>query len=363
MVKRRDRIDGRAAPAYGCVVEQAQARSRLDPAGALHELLRPQDPIFLEPGPAGELLLARLRVGLAWLLLALANFAPLPEGRRGPALVAALAVLVLALALLVLVTRRFGPAWPFVLTVVDVALAGGLARLDLLLGAPLPGLSAGGLELLLLAVVSSALRDDPRCVLLAGGLGLLLLRQPSAWPLLVLAAGALLTALLVARGRRLHLLAQHEPPDRPAAPHGLRTAPDPRGRARSQRHERPFTVALLGLAELPRLIDQQGAARGHAVVRAAAALLRRDPAPDRLRGQPRAGPVRAAVARDARGAAGPRLERLCHELRVATQGGGGPAAGVEVRLGLAGCPEDGREPASLLDLAERRHEHPPLPPG
>lgn len=362
MVKRRGRIDGRAVPAYGCVVEQAQARSRLDPAGALHELLRPQDPIFLEPGPAGELLLARLRAGLAWLLLALANFAPLPEGRRGPALVAALAVLVLALALLVLVTRRFGPAWPFVLTVVDVALAGGLARLDLLLGAPLPGLSAGGLELLLLAVVSSALRDDPRCVLLAGGLGLLLLRQPSAWPLLVLAAGALLTALLVARGRRLHPLAEHEPltglPRRTAFEQRLTLEA-----ARSQRHERPFTVALLGLAELPRLIDQQGAARGHAVVRAAAALLRRTLRQTDCVASLEPGLFALLLPETRVGAAGPRLERLCHELRVATQGGGGPAAGVEVRLGLAGCPEDGREPASLLELAERRHEHPPLPPG
>jgi hypothetical protein len=75
----------------------APASARLDPAGALLELLRPHDPLFLEPGPSGELLLARLRVGLAWLLLALANFAPLAEGRRPAALGAAVAELGVAL--------------------------------------------------------------------------------------------------------------------------------------------------------------------------------------------------------------------------------------------------------------------------
>ncbi len=338
-------------------MDPAPTPPRLDPTGALLELLRPQDPLFLEPGPAGELLLARLRAGLGWLLLALANFAPLPEGGRATALAAALVVLALSLALLLLVTRHFRPGWPFALTVLDVGLAAGLARLDLLLGAPLPGLSPGGLELLLLAVLSSALRDDPRCVLLAGGLGLLLLRQPSAWPLLVLAVGALLTAALVARGRRLHPLADHEPltglPRRTAFEQRLTLEA-----ARAQRHERPFTVALVGLVELPRLIDEQGTARGHAVVRSVAALLRRALRQTDSVACLEPGLFALLLPETRLGSAGPRLERLCHELRVATQGGGGPAAGVEVRLGLAGCPEDGREPASLLELAERRQEHP-----
>jgi diguanylate cyclase (GGDEF)-like protein len=333
----------------------ASASAKLDPAGALLELLRPHDPLFLEPGPAGELLLARLRVGLAWLLLALANFAPLAEGRRSAALGAAVAVLAVALVALALVGRWFRPAWPWVLTVLDVLLAAALVRADQLLAEVPAGASSTGVELLLLAVLASALRDDPRCVLLAGVLSALLLRGHAAEPLLALAAGTVLCALLVARARRLYPLAEHE------ALTGLprRTAFEQRlalETARSQRHERPFALALVGIADLPRLIEQQGHARGNAVLRAAASLLRRTLRQTDTVASLEPGLFALLLPETRVASAEPRLERLCQELRAAAQGGVGPAAGVDVRLGVVGCPEEGREPASLLELAERRLE-------
>lgn len=336
-------------------MDPAPTRPRLDPAGVLQELLRPHDPLFLEPGPAGELLLARLRVGLAWLLLALANFAPLPEGRRSAALGAALAVLAVSLIALVLVGGWFRPAWPWGLTVVDVLLAAALARTDLLaLSAP-TGFSTTGVELLLLAVLASALRDDPRCVLLAGLLSALLLRSPAAEPLLALAVGTALCALLVARARRLYPLAEHE------ALTGLprRTAFEQRlalETARSQRHERPFALALVGIADLPRLIEEQGHARGNAVLRAAASLLRRTLRQTDTVASLEPGLFALLLPETRVASAEPRLERVCRELRAASQGGVGPAAGVDVRLSVVGCPEEGREPATLLELAERRLE-------
>src|ERR1044071_4147123 len=127
----------------------------------LVDTFRPQDPLFLEPGPAGELLAGRLRLVFAWLLLALANFLPLAEQHRRTALSGAVAALLVSVFALALTAHAWNRLLPAVLVLLDVGFAAlVLAALRAVELWP-PSASATGVELYLVALGLVALRDEP----------------------------------------------------------------------------------------------------------------------------------------------------------------------------------------------------------
>lgn len=317
------------------------------------DTFRPQDPLFLEPGPAGELLAGRLRLLFTWILLALANFLPLAPAHRGSALSAAAAALLVGVFALALVAHAWNRWLPPLLVVLDVGLAAlllsALRALDLWPAAA----SASGVELYLLALGLVALRDEPWLLLEAGVACALLLRPWALWPLLVLVATVGLLAALVARGRRLHPLIEHDPLT------GLtrRAAFDVRLTleiARAERYGRRLTAAIVEVAEFKELVDVQGHARGNAVLRAAAGVLSRALRQTDTVARDEGSRFTLLLPETRAAGALARLEALRQALHLAVQGGAGAAAAIQVRMGIAGWPEDGRDAAALIECAEAR---------
>jgi diguanylate cyclase (GGDEF)-like protein len=319
------------------------------------DLWQPRNPLLLELGPGGELLASRVRVVGLWLLLFAISALPLPPGTRGTHLAVAAAALGAALVAHAVVSWTYRPWLSFVTAALDVLTAGAFADL-----ARVHAVDAthATLSLLLTALALAAARHDARVVVEAGVLGALVLVRlpgPRPAPLALLALATALLAVTLARARRHH------------APHGgdpltglLRREPFEQWlRAeihRSRRHAHSLTLALLEVDRFQDLAARHGAARGMAVQRSIAAILRRS-----LRGTDvvaRQGSGLFALAlpeTDARVAL-PRLETLRRSITAASRGGveDGAAAAVLVSVGVAAWPDDGDDAARLVAVAEER---------
>lgn len=308
----------------------------------------PADPAFLEPGPGGELLVARLRLLAAWFVLAWAAYATLPIEQRPAALRLAGLGLAYALVAHLLVTYAFRP-W----------LSYGLVVLDVLFTSQVLRASGATPALYTLPILLAAARDETAHVLVAGLLSALAtLLVPSAasdhWVLLLTAVTGL-SALLVARGRRLHPLSGLDAASgalkRAAFEDWLRSEA-----ARSRRHDHAFTLAVFEIEAFEAVTRRHGRARAQALLRALAGALRRGVREsDRVA---RVGPASFAVALlevHSANTAG-RVEAL--RRGAVEQAQGGPTAsidlGVQVWAGVAGWPEDGDDPLDVLALAAGR---------
>ncbi len=308
----------------------------------------PSDPSFLEPGPGGELLAARLRLLAAWFVLAWASYAALAIEQRPAALRLAALGLTYALGAHLLVTHAFRPWLSFALVSLDVLLAAQVLRV-----------SGAAPALYVLPILLAAARDESTHVLLAGGVSIAATLGASGagvdhWVLLLVAVTAL-SALLVARGRRLHPLSGTDAISgalkRATFEDWLRSEA-----ARSRRHGHAFTLAVFEIDAFEALASRHGRARAQALLRALAGALRRAVREsDRVA---RVGPASFAVALlEVHSVHTPgRVEAL--RRGALEQVMGGPTAridlGVRLSSGVAGWPEDGDDPLDVLALAAGR---------
>lgn len=349
---------GRSRRSVPAVANDSNPETDAQPAGwaaLAGDLWQPRNPVLLELGPGGELLASRVRVVGLWLLLLAISALPLPPGTRGAHLAVTAAALGAALVTHAVVAWAYRPWLPFVTVAVDVTLAGAFAGL---MRAHAHDAPHATLSLALVALVFAALRHDPRCVVEAGLLGVLVLAllagaQSVPLALLILATG-LLAALLVRA--RLH----HAPHDTDALTGLLRRETfEDWLRAeihRSRRHAHHLTLALLEIDRFHDLAARHGAARSTAVQRSVAAILKRS-----LRGTDvvaRQGSGLFALAlpeTDARVALA-RLETLRRSIAVASRGGADESvvAAVHVSVGVAAWPGDGDDAARLSAIAEQR---------
>src|SRR5690349_11545524 len=93
----------------------------------LGSLWSPPDPVLAEAGLAGELLVARIRLGVAGILLLIpminVSFFPLDPQENGVGLSVTLAAFVLSLLVYLLIMREFNPRWlSFATSAFDVSL-------------------------------------------------------------------------------------------------------------------------------------------------------------------------------------------------------------------------------------------------
>jgi diguanylate cyclase (GGDEF)-like protein len=316
------------------------------------DLWQPRDPAFLELGPGGELLVSRVRVVCAWLGLFGANaLNTAPQQRLRPLALAALA-LAMALVAHALVSWAYRPVVSFLTAVLDVALASLAAEVGRATWSdPLAFLPLA----LVLALVLAALRHDARVVGAAWVAALLALAWSGAASvaglLSVTLAGVLLAAMLE-RARRHHALADADPLTglrrRDAFEAFLRAELQ-----RSQRHDHRLTLALVEIDRFRELTQRQGGARGTAIQRAAAGVLKRS-----LRGSDAvarwsSGLFALALPETDASSVRERLETLRQAIAQALRGSA-PAASVGVSVAVVAWPSDGDGWAALVAVAEER---------
>ena len=140
-------------------------------------LLSPQDEVMLELGAGGELLVARLRAALSALLLLLPLAGALSGADVGETVIglgAAVFVNLMAQVWLVLARNRRRHAWlPYATGAYDVTTTTGVLVL-LSLGDRVAGMNSMVVwSFYLIAIAMTALRNDGRLTLFAGGLAML----------------------------------------------------------------------------------------------------------------------------------------------------------------------------------------------
>ena len=150
-------------------------RNRL--AGMLRSLLARPDEVMLELGAGGELLVARLRAALSALILLLPLVGAVSGAEVGETVIglaAAVFVNIMAQVWLVLARQRRQHAWlPYATCTYDVSTTTGVLVL-LALGDRVAGMNSMVVwAFYLIAIAMTALRNDGRLTLYAGGLSIL----------------------------------------------------------------------------------------------------------------------------------------------------------------------------------------------
>jgi diguanylate cyclase (GGDEF)-like protein len=261
------------------------------------------DPLFAEVGASGEVLVARVRLALVTVLLAI----QLVPGTQGDVRRVTLPLTLVALLLAALFYRlalHRGEPWlgGFGTSAADVTLVScGLAAF-LLLDQPLAALNSRTLfEVYFLAIGCASLRYNPQACALTGLLALaqyavIVLYAASRWNLhdprfapfrdgmfdwhaqgmrvILLGAAALLSALIVMRARSLRSLS-HE--DRLTGVANRRAFEERLGEewSRARRHGRPFAVAVVDVDHFKAVNDAAGHAAGDLALRSVARVLTR----------------------------------------------------------------------------------------
>ncbi len=316
------------------------------------DLWQPRDPVFFELRPGGELLASRLRVALAWLLLFAANGLGSPSATRGRTLALCALVLLAALVAHAAISWRYGPWLGHVTVVLDVLSAAMLAEAG---RAQAVEPAWALLAALLVAVSLAGLRHQPSLVPIAGGLavGVQVSRHGlQAAPVLALSLATIFLTLGLERAQRHGALADADPLTglrrRDAFEDWLRAELQ-----RSQRHAHRLTLCFVEVDGFRELTQRHGAARGTAVQRSLAGVLKRSLRTTDVVARWASGLFALALPEtDARTV----LERL-EQLRAAivqTSRGGAESAAVGISAGVAAWPDDGPDAAALVASAEQR---------
>jgi diguanylate cyclase (GGDEF)-like protein len=265
------------------------------------------DPVLAQAGVAGELLVAKIRLGLATLLLLIPAinslfFFPVEtrEGLIGLSLAAG--TFVLAVTMYLLISRSFNPSWlGFVSSSFDVTLITSALALFLLANQPHTAVNSKVVfEGYFLAIGSTSLRYDKRICITAGLLAFAEyfaivyfaarhwdLNSPAYAPypyglfswsaqisrLIMMLTASALSIALVSRSQRLLQLATSDPLT------GLfnRGYVDDRlamELSRAQRYGKALTVAVVDADHFKALNDTHGHAAGDVVLKKLAATLR-----------------------------------------------------------------------------------------
>lgn len=342
------------------------------------------DELMREIGAGGELLLARLRVALTWLLLSLPLSRWLLGGQAREALIGlsgVLAAIALAHLWLALARQRRRHRWlPAVTSGFDVSM---VTLVLLLLYREDPAAALNSLvvwSIYPLAIYVSTLRNDARVTLFAGGLAMLQYGAmvafafatrdngglPFASPhgtvtladqlerVLVLGIATLISAVVVFRAQRLVALSAIDGltglPNRTYLVHRVPQLLDA-----AQDEGLPLTLALIDLDHFGRVNERFGHDAGDRALRHAAHCLREALAP----GEPLiriGGEEFALLLRLPMGAAWERMEKLRERLEAHpfAPGAGGEPVVLTLSAGLAAFPYDAADLSNLMKRADLR---------
>lgn len=352
--------------------------------GIVARLLARPDEVMLEHGAGGELLVAKLRVVISALILALPLIAGLGRADASQVLLGlagAVAINIVAQVWLALARSHRRHGWlPYATGTWDVTATSGvllmLARED-----PVAALNSPVVWCFYaLAIMLTALRNDGRLVLYVGGLAMLqyaliavILLVLAGEPLVSIEAGqatvagqlerlvlllmvTLLTCIVVYRMQRiLELSGRDGLTGLPNRAWLLQRLPRMFDAARENGHS--LTLALLDLDRFKRLNDDFGPRAGDRALRHVAAvlgeMLERNEHLARIGGQEFVIVLRCPI-----GSAWERLDRTCRLLgetpflpERSTE-----TVTITFSAGLAAFPQDGANASALLGVADRRLE-------
>ena len=346
------------------------------------------DPVLAEAGVAGELLVAKIRLGLATVLLVIpvinALFFAMDWKESLVGIILTSAVFFLSLIVYLLISREYNPSWlSFASSSFDVTLISGALVLFLFLNEPHTAVNSKVIfEGYFLALGSTSLRYDGRVCFTAGLLAIgeylaIVFFAASHWDLnnpiyspypygyfswsaqvsrlIILAIASALSLFVVSRSRRLLQLATTDPLT------GLfnRGYVDDRFAielSRARRYGKPLTIAVVDLDHLKSLNDSHGHLSGDIVLRRIGATLR-----DSFRASDTAarygGDEFVIVLPETDIEAAKRKleslrESVANTLIVTTKRSEKLRA--TISAGLASFPEDGENPAQLFALADEK---------
>lgn len=349
------------------------------------------DAVLAQAAVAGELLIAKVRVGLATLLLLIPVIDSLffPYDRKEAIVGFSLTAGTFAFALIVyfLISREFNPPWlGFVSSSFDVSLVSGALTLFLFMNEPHTAVNSKVIfEGYFLALAGTSLRYDKRVCITAGILAFgeylaIVSYAASHWDLnnpkyapfpygvfgwsneiarlIIMATASVLAFALVARSQKLLQLATRDPLT------GLfsRAYVDDRFEielSRAQRYGTVLTVAVIDADRFKSLNDEHGHQAGDLALKRIGALLR-----DSFRQSDTAGRYGGEefvviLPETDLEAAYQKLDML-RELVAGTPiaaPGNGEQIQVTISAGLATFPSDGQEPTQLFRLADERMFH------
>ena len=352
----------------------------------VRRLLRTPDPLLLDAGAEGEVLVARIRLFLCAILVLIPVFAI-----RGATTVetmvglgTTLSALLIAIAVYLLVQRDFYRPWLGILTsVMDITLVSGALAMFLLLDQPHTAVNSRVIfEAYFLCIAATSLRYDIRICLVAGLLALaqyfaIVWYAQSHWDLnsplfapfrygvfdwgsqiarfILLFTAMVLSTVVVLRAQRLRRLSTS---DRLT---GLmnRGYFDERMTSevsRARRYGHPLAVAMIDVDHFKRFNDTMGHAAGDAALQILAETisgsLRQSDLVARYGGEE----FVVILPMTSLAQAVEKLEAM--RLAVANLVIDVPKRDVQARLtisaGVACLPEDGIEDDDLLDIADRR---------
>ena len=264
------------------------------------------DPILAEAGAAGELLVAKVRIGLACLLLLIpvidTVFFRFDKKESFVGLSLTFATFFLSLIVFLLISREYNPSWmSFVTSAFDVSLVSGALALFLLLNRPHTAVNSKVVfEGYFLAIGATSLRYDKRVCVTAGLLAFVEylaivyiaathwdLNSPIYAPfpygqfdwsneisrLVIMLTASALSLALVARSQKLLQLATTDPLTRLYN----RGYVDDRFAielSRARRYRQPLTIAVIDADRFKLLNDTHGHASGDLVLQTIGETLR-----------------------------------------------------------------------------------------
>ncbi|MEO8200041.1 MAG: diguanylate cyclase [Gemmatimonadota bacterium] len=352
----------------------------------VRRLLRTPDPLLLDAGAEGEVLVARIRLFLCAVLVLIPIFA-LPGNTGIETLIglgATLSALLLSISVYLLVKRDFYRPWLGMLSsLLDVSFVSGALAVFLLLEQPHTAVNSRVVfEVYFLAIAATSLRYDIRICLAAGGLAMAQyaaivwyammhwdLNSPLFAPfrygtfdwgsqvsrLILLGTGTFLSLIVVLRAQRLRRLSTS---DRLT---GLMN----RGYfderiisevSRARRYGHPMSVAMIDVDHFKRFNDTMGHAAGDVALRILAEAIRTALRQSDIVARYGGEEFVVILPMTSLEMAVEKLEAM--RLAVASLVIEVPKRGVQARLtisaGVACLPVDGIEAEDLLDSADRR---------
>lgn len=344
------------------------------------------DPSLIDAGIEGEILVARIRLTVAFAVLCVPVAATISGGwitENAIALSFAVFTFLLAFAFLRLVLKRRRTRWiGFATSVADVTLV-SLVQFGYLLGS-LPALAANSrttYPLYLLAIALTTLRWDLRMCLVAGTLATLqyAIIAAIAWSmwsvaptpdtaaygtivpgqqfarLVILVAATWVSIAVVRQSSKLRISATRD------ALTGLRTRAYFMERLheeieRAQRDRLPLALAMLDIDHFKQVNDTWGHESGDDVLRAVATVMRATVRRTDLVGRYGGEEFIIALPNSNAADAAARMQQLIDRVRElqVTPRAGGPALSVTISAGLAVFPADAHNPDDLIRRADSR---------
>ena len=354
----------------------------------LGSLWSPPDPVLAEAGLAGELLVARIRLGVAGILLLIpminVSFFPLDPQENGVGLSVTLAAFVLSLLVYLLIMREFNPRWlSFATSAFDVSLVSSALIVFLCLNQPHTAVNSKVVfEGYFLAIGATSLRYDKRVCISAGLLAVgeylaIVTFAATHWNLnspiyapyayglfgwsaqiarmIIMLAAMVLSISLVMRSQKLLRLATRDPLT------GLFNRGYVEDRiaielSRAQRYNKVLTIAVIDADHFKLLNDTHGHLAGDVVLCKIGAMLsdcfRQSDTAGRFGGE-----EFVVILPETDAAAGQQklesLRVLLAEAPLAVSPRGDEVR-VTISAGLATFPQDGATAAELFETADLR---------